>query len=112
MYLLTVRRVTWEFLADNIFDRYSKIIVIQTLMKITIEIPPDYYEGDWISEDGETSPPDTNKARQVRCVAETNWEEFAYEMADIIDTELKKMAAKYQKDKLLLGIKDQQMVEP
>ena len=46
-------------------------------MKITIEIPLDYYEGDWISEDGETSPPDTNKARQVRCVAETNWEEFA-----------------------------------
>ena len=84
-------------LRRHVFDRYSKIIAIQTLMKITIEIPPDYYEGDWISEDGETSPPDTNKARQVRCVAETNWEEFAYEMADIIDTELKKMAAKYQK---------------
>ena len=72
-------------------------------MKITIEIPLDYYEGDWISEDGETSPPDTNKARQVRYVAETNWEEFAYEMADIIDAELKRMAAENLKNKLLLG---------
>ena len=67
-------------------------------MKITIEIPSSYYEGNWIDEDGNVIPPSTNKALEALATAETDWKDFAFEMADILGEKLKEMSEEHEKE--------------
>ena len=53
-------------------------------MKVTIEIPSNYYEGEWIGDDSSVISSTTNKAYETPAVVETDWKDFAFEMADII----------------------------
>ena len=66
-------------------------------MKITIEIPSHFYETDWICEDGSVIPPSTNKAREALAAAETDWKDFAFEMADILGEKLNEMSEEHEK---------------
>ena len=67
-------------------------------MKITIEIPSHFYKTEWICEDGSVISPSTNKAREALATAETDWKDFAFEMADILGEKLNKMAEEYEKE--------------
>ena len=67
-------------------------------MKITIELPSHFYETEWVSEDGSVRPPSTNKAREVLATAETDWKDFAFEMADILGEKLNEMSEEHERE--------------
>ena len=67
-------------------------------MKITIEIPSRFYETECIFEDGSVIPPSTNKARETLAIAETDWKDFAFEMADILGEKLNEMSEEHEKE--------------
>ena len=67
-------------------------------MKITIEIPSHFYESGWIDEDGNLLPPGPNKAREVLGAAKSDWKDFSFAMADIIESKLNEMANEYDKE--------------
>ena len=66
-------------------------------MKVTIEIPSNYYEGGWIGDDNSVIPSTTNKAYETLAVAETDWKHFAFEIADIIGEKLKEMSDEHER---------------
>ena len=66
-------------------------------MKITIKIPSHFYETEWIGDDGIAIPPSINKARETLATAETDWKEFACEMADLLGEKLNEMAEEHEK---------------
>ena len=66
-------------------------------MKVTIEIPSNYYEGEWIGDDGSVIPSTTNKAHETLALAETDWKDFAFEMADILRVKLLEMSEEHEK---------------
>ena len=61
-------------------------------MQITIEVPSDYYEGEWFDWDGNLIPRDPNKALEVLSAAKADWKQFAFDMADIIGDKLHEMS--------------------
>ena len=66
-------------------------------MKVTIEIPSNYYEGEWIGDDGSVIHSTTNTAYETLAAAETDWKHFAFEMADIIGEKLKEISDEHEK---------------
>jgi len=66
-------------------------------MEITIEIPSIYYESEWICDDGSVVPPTTNKAKEILMSAETDWKDFAFEMANILGEKLKEMSDEHER---------------
>ena len=61
-------------------------------MKVTIEIPSYYYEGTWEDQDGNTIPASQNKSQEIIYSAQTDWKDFAFEMADLISSKLQEMS--------------------
>ena len=66
-------------------------------MKITVEIPSHFYEAGWIGDDVSVIPPSTNKACEALAAAETDWKDFAFEMADILRVKLLEMSDEHEK---------------
>ena len=66
-------------------------------MKITVEIPSHFYEAGWIGDDVSVIPPSTNKACEALAAAETDWKDFAFEMADILGEKLNEMSEEHEK---------------
>ena len=64
-------------------------------MKVTIEIPSYYYEGVWEDQDGNTTPASENKSQEIIYAAETDWKDFAFEMADLISSKLQIMSDQF-----------------
>lgn len=64
-------------------------------MKVTIEIPSYYYEGVWEDQDGNTTPASENKSQEIIHVAQADWKDFAFEMADLISSKLHKMSDQF-----------------
>ena len=61
-------------------------------MKVTIEIPSSYYEGDWVNEYEDTIPVRNNRSQEIIDVTQTGWNEFAFEMANLITRKFRKMS--------------------
>ena len=64
-------------------------------MKVTIEIPSYYYEGVWEDQDGNTTPASENKSQEIIHVAQADWKDFAFEMADLISSKLQIMSDQF-----------------
>ena len=64
-------------------------------MKVTIEIPSYYYEGAWEDQDGNTIPASQNKSQEIIYAAQTDWKDFAFEMADLISSKLQEMSDQF-----------------
>ena len=65
-------------------------------MKITIEIPSYYYESAWVDQDGNTTPASENKSQEIIYAAQTDWKDFAFEMADLIASKLQEMSDQFK----------------
>ena len=64
-------------------------------MKVTIEIPSYYYEGAWEDQDGNTISASDNKSQEIIYAAQTDWKDFAFEMADLIASKLHEMSDQF-----------------
>ena len=56
-------------------------------MQLTIQIPKHYYE---LGDETYDSHSEDFRPQRILEVAQTDWKEFAFDMADVIETELQK----------------------